>query len=330
MKHILLTLLLACAAGTTLAHEPDDLPDYIVKLTGSWQAKAWDGMLYERWYQAADGHMQSQVAYVEKGDTLYEGTTRIAHVNHDLVLISIIKNSAPKIFTATEWTEEKIIFENADYTNPNKVEYDFSAAEGFKRSIFGTEKGEPSNYTFTFTPQPMSALPYHEIPPYPETYNACTVAARMVDGLGFRYYWATEGLRSEDLAYKPSPEGRTADETLDHIYGLTEVVLNSVKQQPNIRPADRPEMSFSEKRRKTLEMLAEASRILKESEPKEMENFNLIFKTAERESSFPFWHQLNGPLADTLWHTGQIVLMRRASGNPFNGKASLFNGKLRE
>ena len=42
---------------------------------------------------------------------------------------------------------------------------------------------------------------YYEIPDYPSEYNECTVVARLIDGLGFRYYWATEGLRDEDLAF---------------------------------------------------------------------------------------------------------------------------------
>ena len=49
-------------------------------------------------------------------------------------------------------------------------------------------------------------LPYYEIPDYPSAYNASTVVARMIDGLGFRYYWATEGLREEDLNYKDVKE----------------------------------------------------------------------------------------------------------------------------
>ena len=57
------------------------------------------------------------------------------------------------------------------------------------------------------------SLPYAELPEASSTYTAGTVAARMVDGLGFRYYWASEGLRSEDLSYKPSAEARTTDET---------------------------------------------------------------------------------------------------------------------
>lgn len=39
---------------------------------------------------------------------------------------------------------------------------------------------------------------------------------------------------------------------------------------------------------------------------------------------------LNGPIADALWHVGQVVSFRRSSGNPFNSKVSVFSGKVRE
>ena len=174
------------------------------------------------------------------------------------------------------------------------------------------------------------ALPYHTIPDYPDAYNACTVAARMVDGLGFRYYWATEGLRDEDLQYKPSEAGRTSAETLEHISGLCNVILNSVKKVPNVRTGERPELSFEERRKQTLLTIKEASDILKSSDPEEMDEFKIVFKRGETSSEFPFWNQLNGPLADALWHVGQIVSLRRSSGNPFNSKVSVLRGSVRE
>jgi hypothetical protein len=61
-----------------------------------------------------------------------------------------------------------------------------------------------------------------------------------------------------------------------------------------------------------------------------MEEFKVVFKNNERTTEFPFWNQLNGPIADAIWHTGQVVSFRRSSGNPFNSKASVFNGKLRD
>ncbi len=175
-----------------------------------------------------------------------------------------------------------------------------------------------------------TTLPYAEIPAVPKKYNACTVAARMLDGLGFRYYWATEGLRPEDLAFKPSESGRTADATLDHLYGLASVVLNSVKELPNKSPRPNPPTTFEEKRRRTLAAIKEASDILKESKPRKMKDFKIIFERGDSRSEFPFWNQLNGPIADALWHVGQMVTFRRSSGNPMNPKVSVLQGKLRQ
>ena len=175
-----------------------------------------------------------------------------------------------------------------------------------------------------------SELPYYQIPEYPQEYSAATVAARMVDGLGFRYYWATDGLRVEDLKFRPNEEARTTDETLDHILGLSKMILNSVIKEPNIRAKEQPDLSFEEKRKQTLDNLKLTSDLLKASKPVEMDDFKIVFKNGDRETSYPFWNQINGPIADAIWHTGQVVSFRRSSGNPFNSKASVFNGKLRE
>lgn len=184
-------------------------------------------------------------------------------------------------------------------------------------------------FNFMLAQNENTPLPFAEIPPAPEAYTAETVAARMVDGLGFRYYWATEGLRPEDLDYRTCESARTSLETLDHIHGLSTVVVNAVRQMPNIRGGEKPEMTFAEMRKATLENLKEASDLLRSGEVK-LEDCPVVFQSDDRTSEYPFWNNLNGPLADALWHTGQIVSMRRASGNPFNSKVSVFNGKVRE
>lgn len=162
------------------------------------------------------------------------------------------------------------------------------------------------------------SLPYYEIPDYPETYTTGTVAARMMDGLGFRYYWATESLRSEDLNYKPNESGRATYETIAHIYGLSKFIRNSVLE--NNKDETNEELSFEAKRKQTLINFKIVSDALK--------NTNEPFKLEDTE--VPFWNIINGPIADALWHCGQVVLLRRSSGNPFNSKVSVFNGKLRD
>ena len=178
--------------------------------------------------------------------------------------------------------------------------------------------------------QGQNELPYHEIPSNPESYSAGNVMGRLVDGLGFRYYWATEGIGEEDLKYKPSAEGRNMEETLDHIYGLSLTMVNATQGIINQRPEDRLEMTFQEKRAQTLMNFQKSSELMKAGDPNEMESYKIIFKRGENQSEFPFWNLINGPISDALWHTGQVVLMRRAVGNPINPKVSVFMGKLRE
>lgn len=180
------------------------------------------------------------------------------------------------------------------------------------------------------TPTGAATLPFREIPAYPDSFSAENVVARMIDGLGFRYYWATEGLRPEDLAFRPSAEARTSEETIDHILGLSNIIVNAVKQQPNVRSGEETSpLSFEVKRKQTLENLKTASDILKGAEAS-LAAYPIVFVNGDKRSEFPFWNMINGPIADALWHVGQVVSFRRSSGNPFNGKASVFTGKVRE
>lgn len=178
--------------------------------------------------------------------------------------------------------------------------------------------------------QEMEELPYHSIPDYPEEFNGPSIVSRTIDGLGFRYYWVTESLTEKDLDYKASETSRNSKDILYHIYSLSEMVLNSVKGVNNIRPIPENEMTFADMRAKTLHMLKQSSDLLRAMDPEEIKNLSITFQRGEKVSSFPFWHQLNGPLADALWHTGQIVMMRRASGNPIDPRVNVFMGKLNE
>jgi len=172
-----------------------------------------------------------------------------------------------------------------------------------------------------------SELPYQQIPDYPAKYTASGVAARLMDGLGFRYYWATEGLRVEDLSYRPNDDARTTMETLVHIYELSQVMLNSIHQVPT-SSSQEPAMSFPELRKKTLENIKAVSDKLKNSKDKDLKKYKMVFVRESGTRELPFWNEINGPISDALWHVGQVVSFRRSSGNPFNSKANVLMGKF--
>lgn len=175
-----------------------------------------------------------------------------------------------------------------------------------------------------------TSLPYYQIPDYPEKYTAGNVIARMVDGLGYRYYWASEGLRAEDLAYAPSEDSRDAEHTLEHIYDLSRTILTTIQKNPNVRPFPEEEIDFMEMRKRTLQNLKAASDILRSNKKKDFKESDVVFQRGEKSSNFPFWNLINGPIEDAIYHTGQIVAYRRASGNPIDSKVNVFRGKNRE
>lgn len=171
-----------------------------------------------------------------------------------------------------------------------------------------------------------ASLPYYEIPEYPDTYSSGNILSRMVDGLGFRYYWATEGLTQEDLDYKPSDEARSTFQTLQHIYGLSETIVNAPTSTPNTREIDWSKLTYEDLRSGTLKNLQKASGLYASLSEEELSKAKVVFQSGE----FPLWNMINGPISDALWHTGQVVSFRRASGNPFNSKVSVLRGKVRD
>jgi len=172
---------------------------------------------------------------------------------------------------------------------------------------------------------------YHTIPESPETLSAASVLVRTIDGLGFRYYHATDGLTVTDLEYTAGNGGRMVIEVLQHIYGLSLMINNAVHDLSNTRPAASVDtLTYDQLREMTLHQLKEARQKALTLSDKQLETTEIRFSRAGEESSYPIWNLFNGPLADAIWHTGQIVSHRRASGNPINPKISVFSGTVRE
>jgi hypothetical protein len=170
----------------------------------------------------------------------------------------------------------------------------------------------------------QSKVPYKEIPSYPANYTQGKVISRMIDGLGYRFYWATENLRVLDLNFKPDTLARSTFETMEHIYGLSFMILNASKNQVNER-INPDQMTANDLRSAILDNLKLASEAMALVE--DLDELNILFQGSTGRKALPFWHVLNGPLADAIYHTGQIVSFRRASGNPMNPKVNVFIGK---
>lgn len=174
----------------------------------------------------------------------------------------------------------------------------------------------------------MSDSLFQSIPDYPSEYSAINVAIRLIDGLGYRYHWASKNLREKDIEYSPGNEGQTALETLQHIYDLSETIVRVIQGNVIDVTKEQEIPDYPELRQRTLENLWEARTSLQEVNS--LDSLKVVYQRGERQSAFPFWNLINGHISDALYHTGQIVSFRRTSGNPIEPKVNVFSGKNRK
>ena len=174
-----------------------------------------------------------------------------------------------------------------------------------------------------------STIPYHKIESYPASYTMGGVVSRMLDGLGYRYHWASKDLRADDLSFEPGNEGKNTMETLKHIYELSADALALSLGQEFKRPRVKvEELDYNALREKTLYNFNEASQNFRKMNDAELANLKVVFAFADSKRSFEFWHFLNGQLSDAIYHTGQIVSYRRSSGNPVSKDMNVFTGGM--
>ena len=174
--------------------------------------------------------------------------------------------------------------------------------------------------------QDIENLPFSKLPKFEESYKASSVAKRVIQGLGFRYYWGTYDLKEKDLNYRPSKKGMSSRETLEHIYSLSQTIYTTFDQKPKIYGEDYSILEFSYLRTETLLNLEKAVKILDSLKDEDIANLQIIFKSDKTENSYPFFYLLNGPIADALTHVGQVISFRRSSGNPIPKGVNVFMG----
>ena len=166
-------------------------------------------------------------------------------------------------------------------------------------------------------------LPFSEIGEYPADFSQANIISRMIEGLGYRYYWATKSLTENDLNYKSSEDARSTIQIIEHIYSLTKMISSSFEKKEFKFTS--VTYNYDELRTKTLLKLKYIHDELR-SNP----DFSQLFIKFERggtKMEFPFWNQINGPISDALWHCGQVVMNRRSSGNPLQSDVNVFVGK---
>jgi len=176
---------------------------------------------------------------------------------------------------------------------------------------------------------------FHSLPAPPaDSPCGSTVLARLVDGLAFRYRWATDGLDRQDLDFRPCDDAMTLGQLLDHLRFLARWMhINVRAAHLDLEPVAYPDCCSGlpdpdgnpdELIHQTLSALAELrENVLELGEG----GLSRVVLVGGRESTtFPVWYLINGPLSDALTHVGQVTSWRRILGKPVP-KHDVFRGR---
>jgi hypothetical protein len=99
---------------------------------------------------------------------------------------------------------------------------------------------------------------------------------------------------------------------VQHIWGLANWVHLSIAGHSRERPSE-----FRQLRIAILDLIVDTRGIVADTSADELGRITI--------EGLPFWHILNGPLADAITHVGQINSFRRLAGNP-TPSANVFTG----
>ena len=144
---------------------------------------------------------------------------------------------------------------------------------------------------------------YDRIDEYPERVNAVGVVLRLLDGLGFRFYWATYGLDGDDYGFTPVEGGNSIGWMVSHIWALMNWIYLNITGEHANRPS-----TNKDQRDNVLDLIRMIRKDIASRSDEQL--------TEIRIEGLPFWHMINGPISDALSHVGQINMARRLMGKP--------------
>ena len=163
---------------------------------------------------------------------------------------------------------------------------------------------------------PITPSNFDDISDLPADLTSAKIIMRMTDALAFRYRWATHNIPQSIADFTPSPACMTLNQLFQHIYKLSnwtrEFFTGSPSNPPSNSPSQNPDpsqMTLAELTAQTLNALALLHNHLEKTTDAQ------LAKITDAENT-PLLYMINGPIADALTHTGQIITWRKLANSP--------------
>jgi hypothetical protein len=166
--------------------------------------------------------------------------------------------------------------------------------------------------SFLYSQNDLAQLPYSKNVIYPKKSTPGTVMAKMVDELGYKYYWSTDSLLNDDLRYTFN-SNNVPRLLLEGVYQMSKNVIDITSENKMKPEVKLEEMSFEDFRKHTLLNLKKASSILIEN---------------KEAALFLDWDLFMKSIAISDAYCDQIISFRKSIGIPFKLKDHFTEQKL--
>ena len=167
----------------------------------------------------------------------------------------------------------------------------------------------------------MSAELYENILKFPDKMSAANVLVRLIDGMAFRYKCSLAELDNSYLEFRPVEGSMNLKELMEHVHKLSVWLYQTVIDN---KFSEKPVEGLHDLKNQTLKLLKDIRDKLENMDDVELANMKVHNPWGDENISI--WLLINGPLADILTHTGQILSWRRIAGSPVP-EANTFRGK---
>lgn len=157
---------------------------------------------------------------------------------------------------------------------------------------------------------PITSSAFDDISDLPADLTSAKIIMRMTDALAFRYRWATHNIPQSIADFAPSPACMTLNQLLQHIYKLSNWTRGFFTANPDANNNfDQNQASLAELVTQTLNALASLHNHLEKTTDTQ------LAKITDSDNT-PLLYMINGPIADALTHTGQIITWRKLANSP--------------
>ncbi|WP_166962366.1 hypothetical protein [Yeosuana marina] len=156
-------------------------------------------------------------------------------------------------------------------------------------------------------------LPYSKTVKYNKKSEG-KVIAKMLDDLGYKYYWVTDSLMNDELNSN-FHTGKLPRLLLKDVYVISENIINSISNKQKQSKLKKVNISFNEIRKNTLLNLKEASNIL-------INNKEALL--------FLNWNDFLSSIAYAHAYCDQIILFRNAHGNTVKRNDKFIKNKQKD